>query len=59
MFGTHVVLMIFYAVLAGAFFALLWREGRRERLKLFAVVFVSLFLGGVALAWLMYPFPLR
>lgn len=59
MFRSHVFLMFFYAVLAGVFFALLWREDRQERIRLFAVVFLSLLVGGVALAWLMYPFPLR
>lgn len=59
MFRSHVFLMVVYAVLAGAFFALLWREERRERIRLFLVVFASLLAGGVALAWLMYPFPLK
>ena len=25
----------------------------------FVIVFLSLFIGGIALAWAMYPFPLR
>jgi hypothetical protein len=56
---SHLVLMFFYAVAAGVFFAFLWREEKRDRIKLFLVIFGSLFVGGIALAWLMYPFPLR
>ena len=56
---SHVFLMFVYAVVAGLFFAALWRQGRRERIRLFLLVFCSLFLGGIILAWLMYPFPLR
>jgi hypothetical protein len=53
----HFLIMTTYAVLVSAFFALLWREGRRERWKLFGLIFGSLVLGGLAVAWLMYPFP--
>ena len=53
----HFLIMTAYAFLTSAFFAILWREGRRERLKLFGVVFGSLVLGGLAVAWLMLPFP--
>lgn len=49
--------MFVYAVLAGVFFALLWKHERREQIRLFVIVFLSLFVGGIALAWLMYPFP--
>jgi hypothetical protein len=56
---NHVVLMLFYAIATGTFFALLWKDSRRERIRFFIVVFVSLFVGGLALAWAMYPFPLR
>ncbi|HEY6065394.1 MAG TPA: hypothetical protein VIY96_04520 [Thermoanaerobaculia bacterium] len=53
----HFVIMAVYAVLVSAFFALLWREGRRERLRLFGILLAALVLGGLAVAWLMYPFP--
>ena len=53
----HFLVMTLYAVLVSAFFALLWRESRRDRWKLFATLLASLVLGGLALAWLMYPFP--
>jgi uncharacterized membrane protein YfcA len=53
----HFVIMTLYAVLVSAFFALLWRQDRRERWKLFGLLLASLVLGGLAVAWLMYPFP--
>jgi cytochrome bd-type quinol oxidase subunit 2 len=56
---NHIVLMFIYAVATGAFFALLWREEKRDQLRLFLLIFCSLFIGGIALAWAMYPFPLK
>jgi len=56
---NHMVLMFFYAATTGAYFALLWKTTREERIRFFLLVFCSLFFGGIALAWLMYPFPLR
>ena len=56
---NHVVLMFLYAVATGAFFAILWRRERSERIRLFLIVFCALFLGGLAVGWLMYPFPIR
>jgi len=53
----HFVIMTLYALLVSAFFSLLWRQDRRERWKLFATLVASLVLGGLAVAWLMYPFP--
>ena len=55
--ADHFVIMVIYAFLVSAFFALLWRQERRERWKLFGVLLASLVLGGLAVAWLMYPFP--
>ena len=57
MLENHIVLMFLYAVIVGIFFALLWRRSKRERIKLFVLIFVSLFLGAIVLGWLMYPFP--
>ena len=56
---THVALMFIYSSVTGAFFALLWRETRQERIRTFLIIFLSMFLGAIALGWLMYPFPLR
>lgn len=54
---THLTLMFLYAIATAAFFALLWREERRARLRLFAIIFCSLFLGAIAVGWAMYSFP--
>lgn len=56
---SHVVLMFLYAFLLALFFSLLWRSERRERIRTFLIIFCSLLFGGIALGWLMYPFPLR
>ena len=56
---NHIVLMFIYAVATGLFFALLWKETKAERIRSFLLIFLSLFFGGIALAWAMYPFPLR
>jgi hypothetical protein len=53
----HFVIMTIYALLVSAFFALLWRDTRAERLRLFGILVGALVLGGLAVAWLMYPFP--
>ncbi len=53
----HFLIMSTYALLVSAFFALLWREEPRARWRLFGTLLGSLVLGGLAVAWLMYPFP--
>ena len=54
---SHFLLMVLYALLVSLFFALLWRRGRREQIKLFFQIFVGMVGGGLLVAWLMYPFP--
>ena len=54
---NHIVLMLIYAVLTSLFFALLWREEPRDRIRTFVIIFIALFVGGTAAGWLMYPFP--
>jgi hypothetical protein len=49
--------MTLYAFLISLFFALLWRNGTRERTGLFVKLFLALVVGALAVAWLMYPFP--
>jgi hypothetical protein len=53
----HFLVMTLYALLVSAFFALLWRQEKRARILLFLKIFAALVLGGLAVAWLMYPFP--
>ena len=56
---NHIVLMFIYAVGTGIYFALLWKTTREERIRFFLKVFVGLFVGGIALAWLMYYAPYK
>jgi hypothetical protein len=49
--------MTLYAFLISVFFALLWRNERRDRIFLFIKLFLALVVGALAVAWLMYPFP--
>lgn len=54
---SHFLLMNVHALVVAIFFAALWRRDRREQVKLFLQVFLSMVVGGLLLAWLMYPFP--
>jgi uncharacterized membrane protein YfcA len=55
--ADHFLILCLYALLVSSFFALLWREEKRARWRLFGILMASLVLGGLAVAWLMYPFP--
>jgi hypothetical protein len=54
---SHFLWMLVYALLTSAFFGVLWREAKRDRLKLFLQIFACMIGGGLLLAWIMYPFP--
>jgi uncharacterized membrane protein YfcA len=54
---SHFFLMVLYALLVSIFFTLLWRRQRRGQVILFLQLFLGMVLGGLAAAWLMYPFP--
>ena len=53
----HFLIMVLYALLLSMFLAVLWGSDRPARLRLFAKIFGALVVGGLAVAWLMYPFP--
>ena len=55
---NHIVLMVIYAALTSLFFALLWKEPH-ERKRFFVKTFATLLLAAIAVAWVMYPFPLK
>jgi hypothetical protein len=55
--ADHFLIMAVYAILVSAFFGLLWRDEGQDRLRLFGILLAALVLGGLAVAWLMYPFP--
>ncbi len=54
---SHFFLMVVYALLVSLFFSLLWRRERKERIKLFLQLFLGMVVGGLLVAYLMYPFP--
>lgn len=54
---SHFLLMVVFALIVSIFFSLLWRRERAAQLRLFFQLFLGMVLGGLALAWLMYPFP--
>ena len=56
---SHIALMFVYAVASSLFFSLLWKEERKEQVRFFLILFSSLFIGGIAVGWLMFPFPIR
>ena len=54
---SHFLLMVLYALIVSLFFTLLWRRERKEQIKLFLQIFGGMVVGGLVVAWLMYPFP--
>ena len=54
---SHFLLMMLYALIVSLFFTLLWRRGRKEQIRLFLQIFLGMVVGGLLVAWLMYPFP--
>jgi hypothetical protein len=54
---SHFGHMLLYASLVSTFFAVLMRQTPRERLRLGAMIWLAMIGGGLALAFLMYPFP--
>jgi hypothetical protein len=56
---THLALMFLYAAATGLFFALLWKEEKRDRIRSFLVIFSALFGGAIVLGWVMYVLPLK
>lgn len=54
---SHFLLMVLYSLGVSVFFAALWKRDARGQVVLFLQLFLGMVLGGLALAWLMYPFP--
>lgn len=54
---SHFLLMVVYALLVSVFFTVLWRRRRHEQAALFLQIFLGMVVGGLLVAWLMYPFP--
>lgn len=54
---SHFLLMVVYSLLVSTFFGVLWRREVRDQVILFLQLFVGMVVGGLLIAWLMYPFP--
>jgi heme A synthase len=55
---SHFLLMVVFAVLVSTVFAVLLRDDPREQLRTGARMFAGFVAAGLALGWLMFPFPL-
>ncbi len=55
---SHFLHLLLYSALVAAFFALLSRRDPRERMRLAVVIWSSMVLGTLTVAYLMFPFPL-
>ena len=55
---SHFGLMVVYALIVSTFFALLWRHEKKQRIRMFAQVFLSMVGGGLVVAWILYFIPI-
>jgi hypothetical protein len=56
---SHLLLMVVHAGLVAMFFAFLTRERTVARLRAFLFIFFGMLAGALALAWLMFPYPVQ
>jgi len=55
---SHVGLMIVFALFVSIVFATLMRDDPKQQLRFGAQLFAAFVLGGIALGWILYFFPL-
>ena len=55
---SHVGLMIVFALFVSIVFATLMRDDPRQQLRFGAQLFGAFVVGGIALGWILYFFPL-
>jgi undecaprenyl pyrophosphate phosphatase UppP len=55
---SHFALMIVFALFVSVVFGTLMRDEPKEQLRFGAQLFVAFVVGGVALGWILYFFPL-
>jgi hypothetical protein len=56
---SHLAAMALFAFFVSLIFAVLAKDTAREQARLGGLMFVGFMLAGLAVSWLMYPFPLR
>jgi len=54
---NHFVLLLIFSVLTSIVLTFIARNGLKERIKYFAVLFLSFTVLSLIASWLMYPFP--
>lgn len=54
---SHVGLMILFALFVSVVFATLMRDDPRQQLRFGAQLFAAFVVGGIALGWILYFFP--
>ena len=55
---SHMLNMILFALCISVFFAVLYQDTRRDRIRHFLKWFLILIISAFALGWIMYAFPL-
>jgi undecaprenyl pyrophosphate phosphatase UppP len=55
---SHVGLMILFALFVSVVFATLMRDDPKQQLRFGAQMFTAFVIGGLALGWILYFFPL-
>jgi hypothetical protein len=56
---SHLLLMALFALFVSLIFSVLAKDTVREQARLGGLMFAGFMIVGLAVAWLMYPFPLR
>jgi hypothetical protein len=54
---SHFLHMVVYSTVVSTFFATMFRESPRDRLRLGLMLWLAMVGGGLLLAWIMFPFP--
>jgi len=54
---SHVMNMIVFAACVSLFFAVLYQDSRKDRVRHFVKWFLILVVSALALGWIMYAFP--
>jgi hypothetical protein len=56
---SHFLNMVVFSILVSVFFAFLTQNDRRERFKVMAILFLSMIVLSLLIAYAMFPFPLN
>jgi hypothetical protein len=55
--ASHLVALLVFSALVAVVFALLQRQGQRERIRFGVMAFGAFVLSALVVGWLMFPFP--